>query len=794
MNNRRYLLKLFFVFFSLIFMFSRSTEEAFAQATYNCTDWGMYCQLPGGFISGFWYPWYYGGCRKYPDSARWRWTCTGTDTACTESRSRTYYSSEEDCLNDRDIKSTGCCGSTPSIPPCIDCNLGSCPAPLTETGLADFKLLNYRSCERSGSCAGMKYGDCYETPSPQPTSSIQIFPTGNPTQLGCTSSTHTGIEVNNPIRMVSTHTDPDGSSDIEAIYVWLKIDGAIPNTPQYIDLDSSSGQTGRTYTRNSYGFMMHREGANWVPYIPSLVGGGNDKWVKATYNGGRFAVKGPSSQDMVFVQVNGISEQGNSVNFDFNLDFRNISEANRVIDGSYNIFVMANDVFGFTPYDNYGPGVTKIGDYFNPEQIRFYQNWTDSNKDWIKDFTPPVVNAVNSEVTGPTKIKFSWNIGDLLGIFGLVGNTYLSDGVTEAENITQIVLTSDGNKTVIDPYLPQPQGNSVIGHMSNGYIARAVNIGGVSKNGSLEMNIGGNREGSLIYYVTAFDNACNYNQSYFLYNLEGWIITYGGLMYSSTGVNFVVKNVEDPALWNPVALLNKISPTMADLSTELYGTGLSNPTVLTKSNTTKSFSVSPFKAYRAVDFYSDVKNTFERREVGISGVQRLNPNTSTLTGSLGAGGIKVLDRSGNLTVGDANPFVCNGKGIFFVSGNLVVNNKILNSNYNHDACIFVVAGNVVINPGANSSGGSVGYDEINAYILTNGSVTLNTDPTFDGLYVSGGIQSLGGIFVDRYLGLNFRNTHPLLVVNHHSKYGIFSSTLIGNPIDMVKVEVGFKPF
>ncbi|PKN02971.1 hypothetical protein CVU76_03015 [Candidatus Dojkabacteria bacterium HGW-Dojkabacteria-1] len=705
------------------------------------------------------------------------------------------------CCSLGDAIASGCEGlipcpnCVPDDPPCEECTLGNCPAPLTNTGDPAYRLSNYRSCQNGQYCDdGWKYGDCYETPSPQPTSSIQIFPTGNPTQLGCTSSTHTGIEVNNPIRMVSTHTDPDGSSDIEAIYIWLKIDGAIPNTPQYIDLDSSSGQTGRTYTRNSYGFMMHREGANWVPYIPSLVGGGNDKWIKATYGGGRFAIKGPSSQDMVFVQVNGVSEAGNSVNFDFNLDFRNISEVNRVIEGSYNIFVMANDVFGFTPYDNYGPGVTKIGDYFNPEQIRFYQNWTDSNRDWVKDFTPPVVNAVNSEVTGPTKIKFSWNIGDLLGIFGLVGNTYLSDGVTESENITQVVLTSDGNKTVVTPYLPQPQGNSTIGHMSNGYIARAVNVGGVSKNGSLEMNVGGNREGSLLYYVTAFDNACNYNQSYSLYNLEGWIITYGGLMYSSTGVDFAVKNVEDPALWNPVALLNKISPAMADLSTELYGTGLSNPTVLTKSNTTKSFSVSPFKAYRTVDFYSDVKNTFERREVGISGVQRLNPNTSTLTGSLGAGGIKVLDRSGNLTVGDANPFVCNGKGLFFVSGNLVVNNKILNSNYNHDACIFVVAGNVVINPGANSSGGSVGYDEINAYILTNGSVTLNTDPTFDGLYVSGGIQSLGGIFVDRYLGLNYRNTHPLLVVNHHSKYGIFSSTLIGNPIDMVKVEVGFKPF
>jgi len=724
-----------------------------------------------------------------------QWTGTWWNGCC--------YSggTENDCCSLGNAEDSGCNTLIPCTncvsgdPPCEECDPGNCPAPLTNTGDSAYKLVDYMSCENSESCDNdTNYADCYEVPSVQPSSSIQIYPTGTPTQLGCTSNTHTGVEVNNPIRMVSTHTDPDGANDIEAIYIWLKIDGVAPATPQYIDLDSSSGQAGRTYTRNSYGFMMHREGANWVPYIPSLVGGGNDKWIKATYSDGRFTIKGPSSQDMVSVQVNGINQSGNSVNFDFSLDFRNIQEVNRVIDGSYNIFVMANDVFGFTPYDNYGPGVTRIGDYFNMEQIRFYLNWTDSNRDWIKDFTLPVVNSITTEVTGPTKIKFSWNIGDLLGIFGLVGNVYLSSEVTEAENITQTVLTSNGNKTVVNPYLPQQQGNSVIGHMTNGYIARSVNIGGTSVNGNIEMNVGGNREGSLFYHITPFDNACNYDQSYSLYNLEDWIITYGGLMYSSTGVDFAVKNVEDPNLWNPVSLLNKISPTRADLSTELYGTGLSNPTALSKSNTTKSFSISPFKAYRAIDFYREVKSTFERREVGIANIQRLNPNTPSLTGSLGAGGIKVLDRNGNLTIGDANPFVCNGKGIFFVSGNLVINNEILNSNYSHDACIFVVGGDVVINPGVNSSGGTLGYDELNAYILTNGNVTINTDSAFDGLYISGGIQSLGGFIIDRYLGLNYRNTHPLLVVNHHSKYGIFSSTLMGNPIDMVKVEVGFKPF
>ena len=768
-------------------------------------------------------------------SNRIEYSCSGTDNDCT-GQSETYYISHDNCMNGYDPLHSYCCNSgsgggeenecgcgtqecestdcectyigckrisdpeencyvhkCDSPVPCIDCNLGNCPAPLTNRGSEAYKLSNYRSCMRGGSCAGMKYGDCFEVPSVQPTSSLQILPSGDATRLGCTSSTHTGVEVNSIIRIESTHTDPNGANDIEALYVWLKTGSTIPATPQYIDSDNSSRQEGRTYTRNSYGFMMHKEGANWVPYIPSQVGGGNDKWVRANYSGGRFAIKGTSSRDMVYVQINGVVSSGNSITLNFHLDFRNISVANRVQEGTYNIFVMANDVFGFTPYDNYGPGVKKIGDYFFPEQIRFYRNWTDSLRDWIKDFTRPHVNTSPGEVTGPRRIKFNWNIGDLRSLFALVGNIYVSDGVTQSDNITNVVLISPGSRTVVSPYLPQQQGSSIIGDMRGSYLAKSVGIRGISSNGNLEMSIGGNREGSLIFYLTAFDSACNYNQSYSMYNVEDWIITYGGLVYSSTGVDFAVRKVGE-GTWGAVNLLNRIRPSFADISSEMYGNALSNPSALSKSNITRSFSISPFTGYRPVDFYQDIKNTFERREVGIEGLTRLNPNTASLIGSLGGGTIKVLDRNGNLSVGDANPFICDGKGMFFVNGDLTINNRILNSNYNRDACIFVVSGDVIINQGANSSGGLIGYDEINAYILTNGSVTVSTDVNFDGLYISGGIKSLGGIDIDRYLGLNYRDTHPLFVVNHHSKYGILSGVLIGNPIDMVKVEVGFKPF
>ncbi len=775
-----------------------SKSDTYAQSTYDCTRWGMYCQLPGGIINGFWYEWYWGGCRRYPDSGGWTWRCTGTDSDCTESRYRTYYSSEDDCLAGRDPKGTGCCGSTPTIPPCNDCTLGSCPAPLTETGLEEFKLLNYRVCQRTGSCAGPKYGDCYENKTgSDPTASIQVFPDGVASTLGCVSNTYSSTYVNNRVNMVGTYTDADGGTDIEAIYVWFKTDITTPNTPKYIDLNNDSGQTGRTYTSNSFGFMMHKEGGNWVAYVPSLVGGGSDKWVRASMSGSNFDILGPSGSALIRIENPVTNISGNNVTLNFYAHFGPSAAS----DGLYNIFVMANDVFGFTPYDNYGPGVTKMGDYFDEEEIRYHQVWSDSSRDWGLDKISPTISYLNTEVTAPTKIKFSWEAGDLRNIYGIVGNLYRSDGVVNFESVRDVTLTSLGTKTVNTPYLPEELGENVVGHLNNEFFVRAMTPGSVNLTGEVEMNVGSNREGSIIYYVTAFDIACNPGALYSTYDLEDWIITYGGLLYSSTGIEFYVKNVDDPNLWNPVLLLNKISPLFADISSELYGNALSFPSPLEKSVQNKSFSVSPFVAYKSFDFYNDLRRSYERRELGLpSSVSRLNPSISTLTGYLsgyGSGSVKVLNRVGDLTIGDTNAFYCDQKGLFFVSGDLIVNHEILNSDRNSDACIFVVDGDMIINPGPDSTNGAIGtlgYDELNGYFLVNGSVTINEDPFYNGLYINGGIQSLGGIDMNRYLGLDHRSLYPLFFVENSSKYGYTSSELIGDQIDIVKVEPGYKPY
>lgn len=845
MKNWSYIKNVLFVLSLLlgIFVFS---EKVYA---YPCPV-GMSCSPYGSINGGVWVGYGEGNNRVCweRDGYTIRYSCSGTDANC--EGGVWYWRNEGDCMTQDNAEFAGCCGgpggggggqecgcgsqqceNTPgcectfygckmpdggncaeySCNTCDDgpCTPASCPAPLI-TEQNDY-LAGTTSCSN---CAGSNSRNCYEVPSASPISSIEVFPTGVANNMGCVSMTHTGMNMNRTIRMRSAHTDPDGAGNIEAVYVWLKNQPEAPNTPKYIDLDSNSGQTGRVYTNWSYGFMMHKEQNGWVPYIPSLQdNANNNKWIKADYSGARFGVKGPSGQNIVEVVVNSVTSQGNTVLFDFNLDYRNIPSGNLPQEGIYNIFVMANDEFGFTPYDNYTNGAQDMIDdtYPNNEQIRFYDRWTDSTRDWLYDFTSPTVDNMTSQVEYPTYLQYSWSSNDISsngagGLYALVTNAYISDGVplTETDTISETLLTARGIKTIApQPYTLSytPQNINLIGNLNSAYLAKSVGVNAPSDLQAVRVNTRSNREGSLIVYATAFDNACNYGAFHNLYNLEDWIITYGGLMYSENGVEFTAKNVVESTLWDPFPFLRKITPLHADITSELFsGNTAVRSTILDKLVRTtelRSYAINPFSAYKTINFYTDLKSTFERRELGISGVQRI-PNTSSLIGNLtnyGTGEVNVLDRSGNLTVGNNNVFNCNGRGVFFVSGNLIIQNGITNSNRNKDACLFVVGGNVIINSGSNkSSPTSMGYDEINAYILVDGNVTINADTSYDGLYINGGIHSRDGMTMNRYLGINYRNTYPALIVDHHSKYGLFSSLLLGSPVDMVKTEVGFKPY
>ncbi len=157
--------------------------------------------------------------------------------------------------------------------------------------------------------------------------------------------------------------------------------------------------------------------------------------------------------------------------------------------------------------------------------------------------------------------------------------------------------------------------------------------------------------------------------------------------------------------------------------------------------------------------------------------------------------IAVVEREGNFTVSDT--FNCNRQGVFFVNGNLTIQGKIANDNLNKDACIFIVGGEVTIGKGTDFAGTQLEYDQVNAYILSDGKIVIENDITdFNGLYISGGIHSLSnpGVVFQRSLKVADRLRFPALVVNHHSKYGMLAGRIFGNEAIIQSTEVGLKPY
>ncbi len=188
---------------------------------------------------------------------------------------------------------------------------------------------------------------------------------------------------------------------------------------------------------------------------------------------------------------------------------------------------------------------------------------------------------------------------------------------------------------------------------------------------------------------------------------------------------------------------------------------------------------------------------FEKRSESLP-IQQLG-NISTLNSlppSPSSNTIFVGNTVGNLTV--SSNFVCSAQGVFFVSQDLNIEGRIRNSVKDKDACIFIVGRNVNIGQGIHVSSDAVmQYDEVNAYILGDGTVTINKESgflTYDGLYINGGIHSLTGVIMERTLKLQDRLYYPSFVVDHHSKYGKLARRLFGSQVNFQKIELGLKPY
>ena len=733
------------------------------------------------------------------------------------------------------------CGSetrTCYIDACSNCTIPNCPTPLTNTGSSDPNMVleNFRSCTKGAPCGGTPaYASCYETISPQPTIGLAIHPDGA-NMYGFLSTTHTGIRManynlNDPIPMTATYTDVNGATDIEAVSVWFRdasVGGEV-QTPLWIDTATNPSQQPSTPNNSSWGFMMRWEGSSWVPYVPSYPASGTAKWVKAIYSSNSFVISGPTGLSMVRVTVpqSDITRSGNIVTMNFELSFNFESENEAVGEVQYQTYLMGNDVFSFTPYDNYDAYPTiqpKIGDYWSDGQLRYRtspstpqlyaRQWAMTGHNWTIDRHRPLIESLNMSVIGETNLRLNWEVSDEQEIYAIVGNIYAA--ISMPPETEDLILTESG--TVLDinsPFalLTEDEGGE-IGVLGSGYAFRKLSIGETDHSGSINIDIQNNKEGSLVIYLAVFDKAGNMTVRSLTYSLGDWIVTEGGFVYSSDGMDFEVKEFIEEATWEGTILAEKgMSPLTADISSEMFADNSISgilPSALVKSDNVNSYHIRPFTINtKLTSLYLELLSAYGDREItGKKDLSGYSPPITQLVGNLNdpsygcyaEDSVCILKTQGNLTVGsDTTPFICDNWGVFFVSGDLIIKNEIKNINPKKDACIFVVDGSVLIEDGViASSAGQIQYDEINAYIVSDGAITVEaqTDLSskYDGVFVEGGLQTLGGLNMNRSLKLVDRNVYPALVVINHPKYSVLSNIVFGSQVDILKTELGFKPY
>lgn len=745
-----------------------------------------------------------------------------------------------------------------------------CPVPLVSTEpvnpprpVAEYYFENIGSCDRTGDgCSSpppKDYISCYEQLSPQPSVSLIKYPENVKTTLGFTSQTHTGggqyEDVNgvktddsvndfypysttrnpsegNLFHMEATFTDQD--LPIEAVYVWFNKSGTKPITPMSIDLNNdSTPQKYGSKTKGEFGFMLHNKAGVWTPYIPAIAGtgeGSSDLWKQAlneyseTVDGKTvISIPGPTGiiAKVLLYSINP-SNNGKTVKLKFSLSFKannNNLLANIAEEGEYKIWLMANDTFGFTPYDNYEDREEVVKNaiknrWITNERIRYYDQWQNTSVVWNLNFYPPAIAlTVKPSSSSPSGIELAWSFnhsGDGLPdeFSDLILNIYKSEGLTiDPVSLSNINNGGASSMDLNNGLQLKEEGNhdDLVGSLEASVNEYLLKIHGGNGNGSALLTLNNVGQGSLYFYLTAFDKGGNIGSRNALnLDLRDWLITQGGLLYSDE-IKVNVDNRGDLDAWlDSKDLLKNIAREEADISTELIGKSGNTPVAPSRSGATKSYMIRPFLFSDPPDgYYTSLKSSFNRRKGTIAhtlkdlgSVTSLSGNLSGLDGGVEPDQIAVGDTVGTLTV--SSSFKCDRQGIFFVDGDLTIDGRILNTNVQKDACIFIASGNVTIKAGNKMSTSQLQYDEINMYLLSDGQISIKKDDEGDGLYISGGIHTIkeatDAIRMERTLRVADRLRYPAVVVNHHSKYGVLARSLFGIPVNMQETEVGITPY
>ena len=464
---------------------------------------------------------------------------------------------------------------------------------------------------------------------------------------------------------------------------------------------------------------------------------------------------------------------------------------------------------------------------------------------WTFDFNPPEMGNLSHSVFPPKRLQL-----DLSKIEN--ENTGLLDRDT---GIKYVVLDAyrEGAYTASDIILELPDYPGIpkeITPSSQGTNVPIADIGRVGVNHgwtfeiqewppTVQINIGDNEEGTIIFYSTAFDRSCNYVMSSENLDLRSWIATKGGVMYSGTNFgptakdfselseqakenvrqSYIINNDTTLRTHNLDEIINRMTTgtdilmSRSDfLNSITHGAavGAVRAIRMQNDNDTKGYWFSFFKA-----------NLEKQRELLGDELMFVNYADNVLED------LSVCSDSDTCAIYSTSDlilrkpegqdaFVCNKRTLIMSEGNITIDPNVETIEDEFVGCIFISNADIVIregdyqslppiNPDNINDSGKVGYDYIAGFLIAENQVRIEESDidllVKDGLEIKGSMVGFGsnpsngqrGILNNRTLRLH-NHTNPVVVMSWDVRYGKMSEYFFGRVVNLYKQEVGFKVY
>lgn len=437
------------------------------------------------------------------------------------------------------------------------------------------------------------------------------------------------------------------------------------------------------------------------------------------------------------------------------------------------------------------------------------------------DLTLPSLTLQDPSPISASRLEIDWSSTDATSGIDRIYGEANSTANPDPSNVTNIATGQSYDLTQHPPASTPPP-------LSSPFLWNR-DLNGNSENGSETIEIGDNEEGSINFESFVQDNACNLNGTQNQANLSlPWILSKGGLVYSQEAPDIDIKPLDPSSYPNtdPIsAEFNtypfNINKWEVGLSSELLASGQDiSSQHLPYSSNTNAFGLENYSDLNNRPWYNDLKNNAENQIASDPGrfsyVSGIGGNLGGAIGAVSNGSsdctdgskICVIEASSININNPSNTLICDRKSAIFISGDLTINSDV-NLSGESNGCIFIVQGNVSIQPGSYKSGSSTypRYDIINGFIISDGIITVQEDSQEggngyrDGLKVRGSLLGFGdrntpsgsSLIFDRSLKLLDNLIYPSVVIHHDSRYYDIAEQTIGGNNETYKKEIGIKP-